>query len=169
MKVLWAPWRMTLIAAGKLRGCIFCDNPRASDARASLVLAANRTTVIMLNKYPYNSPHLMVAPRRHVADLGRLTRAQRIDLAEAVRIAARIVEREFHPEGLNIGMNLGRAAGAGIADHVHWHIVPRWNGDTNFMPVVGSVKVIPQHLLETYDILHPRFAALRPRSSKRRR
>jgi len=168
MKVLWAPWRMTLLSAGKQRRCIFCDHPRARDARQSLVLAANRTTVVMLNKYPYNSPHLMVAPRRHVADLDRLTRAQRIDLAETVRVAAGIVERKYRPEGLNIGMNLGRAAGAGIDGHLHWHIVPRWNGDTNFMPVIGSVKVIPQHLLETFDILHPGFAALRRRSRKRR-
>jgi ATP adenylyltransferase len=167
MKTLWAPWRMTLISAGKPRGCIFCDKPRAADQRESLVLVVTRGSVVMLNKYPYNSGHLLVAPRRHVAELDRLRPTERSDLSETLSCSIAIVRRKLRPEGINVGMNLGRVAGAGVADHVHWHIVPRWAGDTNFMPVIDSVKVIPQHLLETYDTLEPRFAALRGRKSKR--
>jgi ATP adenylyltransferase len=167
MKVLWAPWRMALISAPKAKDCIFCDLPRAGDDRNNLVLLSTHSTVVMLNRYPYNSGHVMVAPRRHVASLEALTREQHADLADALRIAAAAVRREFRPEGMNLGMNVGRAAGAGIEDHLHWHVVPRWTGDTNFMPAVGSVKVMPEHLLATYDRLHRCFA--RPRGSSRRR
>ena len=161
---------MTLIAGPKQRGCIFCRLPRAPRARENLVLATDRDTVVMLNRFPYNSGHVMVAPRRHVADLGRLRRAEHAALAETLRRAVDIIGREFHPQGINIGMNLGAAAGAGIADHLHWHVVPRWNGDTNFMPAIGSVKVIPEHLLATYDRLRPRFtASLQAVRSRKRR
>jgi ATP adenylyltransferase len=167
MKVLWAPWRMEMISAPKAKGCIFCELPRAGDDRRNLVLSSTRSTVVMLNRFPYNSGHLMVAPRRHVGTLEALTRAQHVHLADALRFAADAVRREFRPEGMNLGMNVGRAAGAGIADHIHWHVVPRWGGDTNFMPALGSVKVMPEHLLATYDRLHRRFG---PRhASKRRR
>jgi ATP adenylyltransferase len=108
----------------------------------------------------------MVAPRRHVGALESLTRAEHTALANELRFAADIVRREFRPEGMNLGMNVGAAAGAGIADHLHWHVVPRWEGDTNFMPAVGSVKVLPEHLFATYDRLHPYF--VRQRSSRRR-
>jgi ATP adenylyltransferase len=165
MKVLWAPWRMALISAPKRRGCIFCELPRAGDDRAHLVLSATASTMVMLNRYPYNSGHLMVAPRRHVGVLEGLTRAHHAALSDELRFAADVVRREFRPEGMNLGMNVGDAAGAGIAGHLHWHVVPRWEGDTNFMPVAGSVKVLPEHLLDTYDRLHPYFA--RRRSSSR--
>jgi ATP adenylyltransferase len=168
MKVLWAPWRMTLISAPKRRGCIFCRSPRDENARRDLVLAVTRSSVVMLNKFPYNSGHLMVAPRRHVADLERLTAAERREVADTLHRAAAVVRREFSPHGMNIGMNLGTAAGAGIADHLHWHVVPRWNGDTNFMPSLGAVKVIPEHLLETYDRLYAHFAPRARRAAKRR-
>jgi ATP adenylyltransferase len=165
MRVLWAPWRMTLISAPKRRGCIFCELPRAGDDRTHLVLSATASAMVMLNRYPYNSGHLMVAPRRHVGALEALTRAQYAALADELRFAADVVRREFRPEGMNLGMNVGDAAGAGIAEHLHWHVVPRWGGDTNFMPAVGSVKVLPEHLLATYDRLYPYFA--RRRSSSR--
>ena len=122
--------------------------------------------MVMLNRYPYNSGHLMVAPRRHVGALEGLTRAHHAALSDELRFAADVVRREFRPEGMNLGMNVGDAAGAGIAGHLHWHVVPRWEGDTNFMPVAGSVKVLPEHLHDTYDRLHPYFA--RRRSSSRR-
>jgi ATP adenylyltransferase len=157
MKLLWAPWRMSLIAAPKPPGCIFCTLPRQGDPRENLILAVNRTTVVMLNKFPYNSGHLMVAPRRHVADLERLRPAERNEIAALVTRAVSVIRRELRPDGMNVGVNLGIAAGAGIADHLHWHVVPRWVGDTNFMPTLGSVKVIPEHLLETYDRLRPGF------------
>jgi len=165
MKVLWAPWRMALISAPRRRGCIFCELPRSGDDRTHLVLSATPLTLVMLNRYPYNSGHLMIAPRRHVGALEALTRPQHAALAEELRFAADVVRREFAPEGMNLGMNVGAAAGAGIADHLHWHVVPRWGGDTNFMPAVGSVKVLPQHLFDTYDRLRPHFA--RRRSSSR--
>ncbi len=159
MKVLWAPWRMTLISAPKSPGCIFCKLPRLQAPRENLVLAADRSTVVMLNRFPYNSGHLMVAPRRHVADLERLRPAERADMGEKLAHAVSVVRRVLEPDGLNVGLNLGAAAGAGIADHLHWHVVPRWAGDTNFMPTLASVKVMPEHLLETYDRLKPGFAA----------
>ncbi len=168
MKVLWAPWRMTLISAPKQKGCIFCQLPRGKSARDGLVLVVTRSSVVMLNKFPYNSGHLMVAPRRHLADLERLTAAERREIGDTLHRAAAIVRREFRPHGMNIGMNLGAAAGAGIADHLHWHVVPRWNGDTNFMPALGAVKVMPEHLLETYDRLHTHFAPWPRRAPKRR-
>lgn len=168
MKVLWAPWRMTLFSAPKRKGCIFCDLPRSDDLRAVLVLAVTRSSLVMLNRYPYNSGHLMVAPHRHTADLGRLTRAERGEMHDVLMHTIEILSRELAPDGMNVGMNLGAAAGAGIADHLHWHVVPRWMGDTNFMPAIGSVKVMPQHLLNTYDRLHPAFASLR-RGRRRRR
>lgn len=168
MRVLWAPWRMTLISAPKRKGCIFCQLPRETNRRDSLVLEATRASVVMLNRFPYNSGHVMVAPRRHVGALERLTATERRGLDAALHRAAAIVRTEFRPEGMNIGMNAGIAAGAGIADHLHWHVVPRWVGDTNFMPALGTVKVMPEHLLATYDRLHPHFVPAAKRSPKRR-
>ena len=170
MKVLWAPWRMALLSAPRAKGCIFCDLPVDPEPRASLVLATTRRCLVMLNKYPYNSGHLLVAPRRHTAQFERLSAVERAELDHTLRRSIQILQRVLRPEGMNVGMNLGAAAGAGIAEHMHWHIVPRWAGDTNFMPVVGDVKVMPQHLLETYDRLRPSFAAFqpgRPRSPRR--
>jgi ATP adenylyltransferase len=159
---------MTLISAPKRKGCIFCRVPRGANARRGLLLAVTRSTIVMLNKFPYNSGHLMVAPRRHVAELEHLTAAERRAVGDTLHRVAAIVRREFRPQGMNLGMNLGAAAGAGIADHLHWHVVPRWNGDTNFMPALGSVKVMPEHLLETYDRLHAHFAPRARRAPKRR-
>jgi ATP adenylyltransferase len=170
MEVLWAPWRMTLLSSPKPKGCIFCDLPASANLRRSLVLAATRRALVMLNKYPYNSGHLLVAPRRHTADLEQLTPADRAELDAVLRRSISIVRQALRPEGVNVGMNLGAVAGAGIAEHLHWHVVPRWAGDTNFMPVIGSVKVMPQHLLATYDRLHAAFTQARsPRSRARTR
>ena len=158
MKTLWAPWRVELFSAPKAKGCIFCTLPRSRDRRENLVLAATKTAVVMLNRYPYASGHLMVAPRRHVGDLGALSRAEHAALGEELRRTVAIVREEFRPDGMNVGLNLGAAAGAGIADHLHWHVVPRWTGDTNFMPMLADVRVMPEHLLATYDRFGPRFA-----------
>ena len=161
-RVLWAPWRMAFIRSAKRPGCIFCGiNPRTPDLRERLVLAVTRHSVVMLNRYPYNNGHLMIAPRRHTADFDRLSAAARVDLAETLRRSIAIVRRALRPDGMNVGLNLGQIAGAGIADHLHWHIVPRWSGDTNFMPVIAETKSMPQHLLESYDSLAPRFARVR--------
>ncbi len=152
---------MTFIAAGKKKECVFCGKPRARDARKSLVLAITHSSVVMLNRYPYSCAHLLVAPRKHVDDLDRMTLAERSDLSETLRRATTILRKAVRPDGINVGLNLGAAAGAGIVDHLHWHIVPRWGGDTNFMPVIADVRVMPQYLLETYDSLYPKFAPLR--------
>ena len=145
MKQLWAPWRMTYInQISKEEGCIFCQKMRGDDAREALVLAHTGHSVIMLNKYPYANGHLLLAPRRHERHLSSLS-------AE---------EYGYHPAGINLGMNLGKCAGAGVEDHLHWHIVPRWEGDNNFMPVLAETRVMPQHLLESYEQLKPYFQRL---------
>jgi ATP adenylyltransferase len=161
MKQLWAPWRMAYIEAStKEEGCIFCTRFQSSDLRASLVLAQTPYTVVMLNKFPYNNGHLLLAPKRHEHELAQLPADDFADLNETLRRSVAIVRDVFQPGGVNLGMNLGRCAGAGIEDHLHWHIVPRWEGDTNFMPVLGETRVMPQHLLESYDRLKPLFQNL---------
>ena len=159
MDQLWAPWRMELIAKGEPSfGCIFCELPKATSDRENLILGRTQSTFAILNKYPYNNGHLMVVPRRHGADLHALPEAEWQELNAMLRAALAIVQRAYTPHGCNVGINLGRVAGAGIADHLHWHIVPRWNGDTNFMPVVGLTKVMIEHLHESWDRLRPLFA-----------
>ena len=143
---------------GPTKGCIFCELPRASQDRENLVLGRTRNSFAILNRFPYNNGHLMVAPRAHLADLSALPREEHEELAEALRVAVRLLGRAYSPQGYNIGMNLGRVAGAGIADHLHWHAVPRWNGDTNFMPVLSEVKVINEHLDRTWEKLKARFS-----------
>jgi len=162
MKPLWAPWRMAYIEEEKPAGCIFCDKPREQDPRAALVLGQTAHSVVMLNKYPYNNGHILIAPKRHEHRVVALSETEYRDVCDAVRLALDVLERSFRPGGFNVGMNLGRTAGAGVADHLHWHIVPRWEGDTNFMPVVGETRVIPQHLLDHYDRLSPIFREALP-------
>jgi len=161
MKQLWAPWRMTYIDEGsKQPGCILCDKSKQSDLREALVIAQTTHSVVMLNKYPYNNGHLLLAPKRHENNLSNLSAEEYSDLNEALRRSVDIVRRALNPGGINLGMNLGRCAGAGIEDHLHWHVVPRWEGDTNFMPVVAETRVMPQHLLDSYDRLKPHFERL---------
>lgn len=153
MKHLWAPWRMAYIEGPEKKGCIFCDRPKEADARANLVLTQTSHSVVMLNKYPYNNGHLLIAPKKHAARFSSLSAEEYGDLAAALSASTDIVLKVYRPEGINLGMNLGKCAGAGVEDHLHWHVVPRWEGDTNFMPVIGEVRVLPQHLMETYDRL----------------
>jgi ATP adenylyltransferase len=159
MQVLWAPWRMAYVGGPKAPGCIFCNALTTPDLRASLVLV-QRPAMVMLNRFPYASGHLMVAPQRHVADLSALPADEFQSLMAVVQRAATLLADTYHPEGMNIGVNLGAAAGAGVKDHLHWHIVPRWNGDTNFMPMLAEVRVIPEHLEASFDRLRPIFASL---------
>jgi ATP adenylyltransferase len=156
--VLWAPWRMRYIEEVKPGDCIFCTPTDADVLRAQLILGTTPHSRIMLNKYPYNNGHLLVAPHRHAALLAELSEREYSDLMTLLRRAVAVIETTLHPQGVNVGLNLGSCAGAGVTDHLHWHVVPRWNGDTNFMPVIGAVKVMPQHLLESYDQLRPFFA-----------
>lgn len=160
MHVLWAPWRMAYIGGPKEPGCIFCRAAETSDLAAALVLARPAHAVVMLNRYPYGNGHVMVAPRRHTADLAALGAAEHDALAEALRGSVARLQGTFRCDGMNLGMNLGAAAGAGIADHLHWHIVPRWVGDTNFMPVIGEVRSMPEHLEALWARLRPVFAPL---------
>ena len=158
MKQLWAPWRMTYInQASKEEGCIFCQKMRENDAREALVLARTGHSVIMLNKYPYANGHLLLAPKRHEKELSNLSADEYGDLNEALRRSIDIIRKSYSPAGINLGMNLGKWAGAGIEDHLHWHVVPRWEGDNNFMPVIAETRVMPQHLLESYDQLKTYF------------
>jgi ATP adenylyltransferase len=150
---------MAYIGAPKEPGCIFCTKPAAADRRAALVLAVTAHAVVMLNRYPYANGHVMVAPRVHTADLSALDAAAHADLMETLRRAIKLMQDVFRPDGMNVGMNLGAAAGAGFADHLHWHLVPRWVGDTNFMPLIAETPCIPEHLESVYDRLLPHFAA----------
>ena len=161
---LWAPWRMEFIAAEKPKGCIFCDFPAAPEAddRKNLIVHRGDSAFVILNRYPYNSGHLMVVPRQHGADLGALPAPAYRDLMEEVRRAAAVLQAVYRPEGINVGMNLGRAAGAGIVDHLHWHLVPRWVGDNNFMPVLGDIRVMVDHLDTTWEKVRAGYAAARP-------
>ena len=161
--LLWAPWRAAYVKH-KPRGiprCIFCfGRLGAVERRRRLVLYAGPLALVMLNRYPYNNGHLMVAPRRHVASLELLTREELIELSTIVANSVQRLRTAYAPAGLNVGLNLGRAAGAGIADHMHWHLVPRWEGDTNFMPVIASTRVLPQSLSETCAMLEPHFKSI---------
>jgi ATP adenylyltransferase len=161
MRNLYAPWRMEYIGAPAPPGCLFCRalSAPAEDDRANLVVHRAQGGVVMMNKFPYNSGHLMVAPRAHVGALTDLDDDQTLGLMRLVRSSLRAVDRLMSPEGFNVGANQGRVAGAGIPDHVHLHVVPRWNGDTNFMPVLGEVKVVNEHLERTWERLVEAFAA----------
>ncbi|MPZ77926.1 MAG: HIT domain-containing protein [Deltaproteobacteria bacterium] len=157
MKQLWAPWRMAYIDQdSKETGCIFC-NTGVQESRPALVLTRTAHSIVMLNKYPYNSGHLLLAPQRHEKHLSSLSATEYADINEALRRTVDIVRHVLNPGGINLGMNLGKCAGAGVEDHLHWHVVPRWEGDTNFMPVLGETRVMPQHLLDSYDRLAPHF------------
>lgn len=161
MERIWSPWRMAYIQAAKEQGedggCIFCDLPAEGDDVRTMILARGELAFVIVNSFPYNPGHLMVAPFRHVGAFTSLEAAELADVDALVARSIRALEQEMEPHGYNLGMNLGRVAGAGIPDHVHWHLVPRWNGDTNFMPVVGQARVLPELLEETYARLRPRF------------
>jgi ATP adenylyltransferase len=158
---IWSPWRMAYIQAAKEQGedagCIFCDLPAEGDDERTMILARGELAFVIVNSFPYNPGHLMIAPFRHVGAFTSLEAAELADVDALVARSNRALEKEMEPHGYNLGMNLGRVAGAGIPDHVHWHLVPRWNGDTNFMPVVGQTRVLPELLEETYARLRPRF------------
>ena len=160
-KPLWAPWRIEYILGEKPKTCIFCDFPAAPEAddRKNLVVHRGPRSFTCLNRYPYNAGHLMVIPLAHVADEGALSAADWADLGEELRRAAAVLRAVYRPEGINVGMNLGRPAGAGIDDHLHWHLVPRWVGDNNFMPVLADQRVVVEALDASWERLRAGFAA----------
>ena len=148
-KPLWAPWRLEYVkTADEKEGCFFCDALSAADEE-SLVVRRGRAALVMLNKFPYASGHLLVAPSRHVGEFGELTDEEALEVHRLAQSGIGALAQIYTPQGYNIGWNLGRIAGAGLVDHVHLHVVPRWAGDTNFMPVLADVKVLPEHLSET--------------------
>lgn len=157
MKLIWAPWRIQYIEMEKPKGCILCDKPLENKDPENYILYRGEKNFVMLNCYPYNPGHLLVAPYRHIARLEELTGEELAEHWQIINRGLKALRQAFKPGGFNIGINMGRAAGAGIEEHIHSHVVPRWNGDTNFMQVIADVKVIPQALADTYQRLKDIF------------
>ena len=168
MKVLWAPWRMAYIkSARKPAKCIFCVIPGERRDANNLLLHRGHHGLVVMNLFPYNSGHLLVAPYAHVKSLEQLPDEAALDLLHLTTLSLKVLRAEIKPEGFNVGINLGRVAGAGIEAHVHLHIVPRWNGDTNFMPLFAETRVMPEHLQATYRKLRARFLKMSAHSGTR--
>jgi ATP adenylyltransferase len=160
MERLWSPWRNGYVTrSGDAEGCVFCTAQEHEEGRA-LILAEGPTCFVILNLYPYNSGHLMVVPRRHVGALAALDMHELTEMAQWTQRSEVALTEAYQPQGINLGMNLGRPAGAGVLDHLHVHLVPRWTGDTNFMSVVGNVRVLPEELPRTAERLRPIFERL---------
>lgn len=161
---LWAPWRMKYIqaaACGEEPECFLCENQKMKDDQDNLILRRGQYCFVIMNLYPYNNGHLMVAPFRHTKDFLSLTAGETSEGSELLKLSMRALHETMHPHGFNIGLNLGRVAGAGVEEHIHWHIVPRWDGDTNFMPVIAGTKVVSESLHEGYRRLKLAFDAFK--------
>ena len=168
---LWAPWRLNYIASARKKetsGCLFCQKGKQSPSPRNLVVRKNAHCFSMLNKYPYNNGHLLIAPYRHLAHLDALTSDELLDMFLLANQAIQTMERKLSPHGYNIGINMGRVAGAGIPGHIHLHLVPRWSGDTNFMPTIAGVKVISQSLESAHRLLSSSSPRSRRTSPKKR-
>lgn len=150
MLTLWAPWRMEYIAGDKSSGCILCEKPKEGRDSENFILFRGEAVFIIMNIFPYNSGHLLIAPYRHIDTLALLTKEEAAELMAFAQKSEKVLKETLKAEGFNLGINLGKAAGAGIEGHIHLHVVPRWNGDTNFMPILGETKVIPEYLSSTY-------------------
>jgi ATP adenylyltransferase len=158
MKALYAPWRMGYILSnGKENGCVFCPGKDRSKDEERLILFVGERTMVLMNRYPYNNGHLLVAPVKHLSGLEQLNNKEMQDLMLMVRKTVEILKEIMNPDGFNVGLNLGWVAGAGMEEHLHFHVVPRWKGDTNFMTIFGDVRVIPEYLSETYRKLLPHY------------
>ena len=144
-------------ARGDTEGCLFCEALESEDDAFAMILHRSDHGFVLMNAYPYNPGHLMIAPARHAGDPQHLSRQELADLGELLQRSLKALTDEMHPDGFNVGMNIGRIAGAGVPDHLHWHVVPRWNGDTNFMTVTGEMRVLPESLESTYRKLKSRF------------
>lgn len=154
MERLWAPWRLQYVTStdNKRDVCVFCDQDDVDD-ESRKILERGKTCIVIMNIFPYNNGHLMIAPRRHIAKLADLNNEEKLEIMNLLTKWTDILTKALNCQGFNVGLNVGRIAGAGIDDHMHFHIVPRWNGDTNFMPVMADIKVIPQSLEDCYEIL----------------
>lgn len=157
MEILWAPWRIEYILQQKDEGCIFCDKPIANDDRQNLILHRGDHCFIIMNYYPYNNGHLMVVPYKHSPNLAELSAAENQELMDFLARCITVLTDKMSAQGFNIGMNLGTVAGAGVKDHLHFHIVPRWDGDTNFMPIIGHTRVSVEGLQQTWEKLKTGF------------
>lgn len=159
MDPLWAPWRMEFIEGKRPEECIFCTKPKQEELlRENLILSRGERAFIIMNRYPYANGHLLVVPYAHLSRLDDLDREDHGELIRLIEGGMGALRDELHAEGFNVGMNLGKAGGAGIEEHIHYHVVPRWTGDTNFMPVVAETRSIAEHILTTYDRLLPYFS-----------
>jgi ATP adenylyltransferase len=160
---IFAPWRKDFIEKKepKEEGCIFCNRSKMNESIESLVVYKGLYSFVLLNKYPYNNGHLMVAPYKHTSELNDLNVDEYTELMKNIILAINVLKQAYNPQGFNIGMNLGSIAGAGIVGHLHWHIVPRWSGDTNFMPIIGKTKVLHEMLSDTFQRVYPIFEKLK--------
>lgn len=158
MKVVWAPWRMEYVGSDQAReGCIFCPGDDRTQDEKKLILYRGEWSIVLMNRFPYSNGHLLIAPLRHISSFDSLSPDEKLDLVNMVERSVSVLKEVMDPAGFNIGMNLGRVAGAGVEDHMHFHIVPRWSGDTNYMTVFGEVRIIPEHIRATYEKLLPFF------------
>ncbi|MCS7233043.1 MAG: HIT domain-containing protein [Synergistetes bacterium] len=153
MNFIFAPWRIEYIRAPKASVCFLCDLPREDKDDENLILYRGKSCFIIMNNYPYNPGHLMIAPYRHIGELEKLSKDELLEMMLLTQKAIFLLKKAMRPDGFNLGFNIGKVAGAGLEDHVHLHIVPRWNGDTNFMPIIADTKVVPQAVRDTYKTL----------------
>ncbi len=158
MENLWAPWRIKYIeSVDNSQGCIFCDKWEENKDKENLILKRGKVVYVIMNLFPYNNGHLMIVPKRHTSQIGDLSDDEKLEMFKLMEMSLSTLQEALNPQGFNMGMNIGRVAGAGIEEHVHLHIVPRWKGDTNFMPIIGDTKVISEGLEETYRRLTEKF------------
>ncbi len=157
MKVLWAPWRLSYILGPKPDTCVFCLPEHTDEDEERLILHRGKYNFVIMNKFPYNNGHLMVTPYRHLMDFTALTPEECAEMMDFLQRCTKILQERFHCQGVNIGLNIGEAAGAGIREHLHFHLVPRWNGDSSFMAVMDEVRMVPEHLQASYKALKPLF------------
>ncbi len=160
MENLWAPWRIDYILSKKQEGCIFCDKPHENRDEDNLILYRGKCHFIIMNAFPYNNGHMMVVPYRHTATLSGWTPQEYSEFMALADLSVNLLKKTMRPDGFNLGVNMGLVAGAGVADHIHLHIVPRWNGDTNFMPVLSDTRVISEALRATYGTLKEKLEEL---------
>lgn len=166
MKTLWAPWRMAYITQRKLPGCLLCQKPKEKKDKKNYLLHRSDLSYVMLNAFPYNNGHLLISPYAHVETLEDLEESTILDMMRTTKKALRALRSVFSPDGFNMGINEGPVAGAGIPSHIHLHLVPRWRGDTNFMPIFSETRVMPQHLASSYARLLPYFTEKRGRRKR---
>ncbi len=158
--ILWAPWRSAFVLTKKEKGCVFCRRFRMKDSVENLIVHRGKRVFVILNKFPYNTGHTLVIPNRHVGHVERLTAEEAAEFFELTRLSVKVIKKVLKPQSMNLGMNLGRGSGAGVPGHLHMHIVPRWIGDTNFMPVLGKTNVVSVPLEPVYERMRKAFEAV---------